>query len=182
MSSQKRNAKLNQLLLDLNSTDPKIISKSIRAMEKHGNASVIRPICELLLKELSDKNRKEAIELLSSLKDSSICVELMDVINDKKFQSIRQTLLTTVWNTKVDFSGYIDDFVLIATEGLFLETMDCLTIIENLEGPFMEEDLLECQLHLKNYLESEAPKDMQKSELLSEIAILVKKFNMELMD
>ena len=106
----------------------------------------------------------------------------MDVINDVKFYSIRQTLLTTIRNTKVDFSGYIDDFVLIATEGSFLETMDCLTIIENLEGPFMEEDILECQLHLKNFLESESPKDMQKSELLSEIAILIKKFNTELMD
>jgi hypothetical protein len=182
MASQKKNIKLNQLLTDLKSSDEKVISKSIKALEKHGNSSVIRPVCELLLTDLSDKNRQQTIEFLSSLKDSSTCVELMDVINDEKFSSVRQVLLTTIWNTKVDFSGYIDDFVLIATKGSFLETLDCLTIIENLEGPFMEEDLLECQLHLKNYLEDDSPKDMQKAELLSEIAIFIKKFNEELMD
>ena len=84
--------------------------------------------------------------------------------------------------TKVDFSDYIDDFVLIATNGNFMEALDCLTIIENLEGPFMEENILECQLHLKAYLEKDHPKDDQKAHVLSEIAIKIKEFNEQLID
>ena len=106
----------------------------------------------------------------------------MDIIEDKHYLPIRQTVLSTIWNTKVDFSDYIDDFVLIATTGTFLETLDCLTIIENLEGPFMEENILECQLHLKNYIESNPPRDEQKAELLSEIAIAIKDFNENLQE
>jgi hypothetical protein len=132
--------------------------------------------------ELSPDNRSEILELLCSLKDSSVCVEIMEVICDPNYLPIRQEILTTIWNTKVDFSDYIDDFVEIATKGTLIETLDCLTIIENLEGPFMEENILECQLHLKNYLEDTQEKDPKKSEFLSEIALIIKDINQNLMD
>jgi len=107
---------------------------------------------------------------------------MIEVLNEEKYLPIRQEILSTIWNTKVDFSNYIDEFVEIAVNGSFMETLDCLTIIENLEGPFMEEDILECQLHLKNYMESKAPKDEQKSQLLSEIALAIKDINENLID
>ena len=57
-----------------------------------------------------------------------------------------------------------------------------ITIIENLEGPFLEEDILESQLHLKNFLESKEEKDAQKAYILSEIALKIKEINQSLMD
>lgn len=182
MAEKKQADKLKKILSDLNSIDTKQVSKAIKSLEAHGNASVILPLAEVLLKGVSEKNQNEIIELLSSLKDSSVCVEIMGVLEDKKFLPIRQLVLSTVWNTKVDFSDYIDEFVLIAVEGNFMETLDCLTIIENLEGPFMEENILESQLHLKNYIESPGAKDEQKAELLSEIAIVLKDINQNLQD
>jgi len=106
----------------------------------------------------------------------------MDVIDDESMLEVRPLVLMSIWNMKVDFSDYIDDFVLIATQGTLMEAVDCLTIIENLEGPFMEENILESQLHLKNYMESGNTSDAQKAEIMSEIAVLIKKINMELMD
>lgn len=182
MADKKQAQKLNKILEDLQSGEVKKISKGIKALEAHGNASVIRPLVDLLLAGVAEKNEKEIIELLSSLKDTSITAEVMDVIEDPAYLPIRQTILSTIWNTKVDFSDYVDEFVLIATKGNFMEALDCLTIIENLEGPFMEENILECQLHLKNYLESQAPKDEQKAHILSEIALKIKEFNQMLMD
>lgn len=183
MTAKAIDKKLKAIMEMLNSSDQKKIAKSLKELEVHGDSSVIKPLAEKLKSgELSDKNRAAIIELLCSLKDSSVSVEIMDVVQDEDFASIRQELLTAIWNTKVDFSSYIDDFVEIAVKGTFMEALDCLTIIENLEGPFMEEDILECQLHLKNYLESDAPKDPQKSHILSEIAILIKDINENLMD
>ena len=154
----------------------------MKSLEAHGNSSVIKPLAKRLLMGVSEKNEGEIIELLSSLKDTSSVVEVMDVLGDEEFLPIRQKILTTVWNTKVDFSDYIDEFVEIAVDGDFMEALDCLTIIENLEGPFMEENILECQLHLKRYLEDTAPKDQQKAHILSEIALKVKDINESLMD
>ncbi len=182
MANKQAQQKLNALLADLNSGDSKKISKAVKSLEVHGNPTVIKPLAALLMKGVNETNEKEILEFLSSLKDSTVVVEMMDVLGDPELRSIRQKLLTTVWNTKVDFSDYIDEFVEMAVEGDFMEALDCLTIIENLEGPFMEENILECQLHLKNYLESDEKKDEQKSHILSEIALKIKEINRSLMD
>ncbi|MCH2223971.1 MAG: hypothetical protein MK066_04315 [Crocinitomicaceae bacterium] len=182
MAEKKQTQKLTKILEDLNSDDVKKVSKGIKALEAHGNASMIKPLADLLLKGVSEKNEGEIIELLSCLKDTTVVVEVMDVLEEEKYLPIRQIILSTIWNTKVDFSNYIDTFVEIAVKGNFMESLDCLTIIENLEGPFMEEDILESQLHLKTYMESTETKDEQKAHILSEIALKLKEINMSLMD
>lgn len=181
MAVKKQSQKLQSILIDLHSGDEKKASKAIKSLEAHGNATVIKDLAECLLNTSSEVNKSEIMELLSSLKDSTIAVEMIEVISDEYFLKVRQPLLSAVWNMKVDFSNYIDDFVQIAVEGDFLEALDCLTIIENLDGPFLEEDILECQLHLKKYLES-GERDDQKTHILSEIAIKLKEFDQSLME
>ncbi len=181
MASKQEQQKLAKILEDLHSSDGKKVVKAIKSLESNGNSSVILPLAELLL-EGKHTHEAEIIELLCSLKDTSVTAEVMEIIEDERFLPIRQLMLSVVWNTKVDFSDYIDEFVLIATEGDFMEALDCLTIIENLEGPFMEENILESQLHLKNYMESNPPQDDQKAHILSEIALKLKDINVELMD
>lgn len=180
MTETKKQQKINTILSKLNSGDTKIVSKAIKSFESNGDSSVIRPLAERLLSDISEINTKEILELFSSLKDSDARSEIMQIIDEKQFISIRQLMLSTIWNTKIDFSGYVDEFVDIAINGSFLEAIDCLTIIENLEGPFMEEDLLECESHLKNYMTSNPEKDDQRAFILSEIAINLKKFNNDL--
>lgn len=182
MAQVKVSQKLQSILNDLHSKDEKKVSKAIKSLESHGNAHAIKSLAEALMNSDSQKNKTEIIELLSSLKDTSTVVEMIEVITDSAFLPIRQQLLTTIWNMKVDFSNYVDDFVEIAVKGDFMEALDCLTIIENLEGPFMEENILESQLHLKSYLEQPGAKDTQKAEILSEIAIKIREFNEDLQD
>jgi len=182
MAEKKKVNKLKQIMLDLSTDDPKKITKSIKALETHGNASVIKPLAEKLKSGVTEKNQKEILELFCTLMDTSVTAEMMDVIEDDRYASIRQLMLSTVWNMRVDFSDYIDEFVQIAVRGDFMETLDCLTIIENMEGPFMEENILEAQLHLKNYIEQPGEKDEKKAQLLSEIALLLKDINRNLQD
>jgi hypothetical protein len=182
MADKKKENKINVILQDLHSDDSKKVSKAIKSLEAHGDVSFIKPLAQRLLDGVSEQNKSEIVELLSSLKDTSVTADMMDIIDDEKFLPIRQTILSTIWNTKVDFSDYIDDFVEIAVKGDFMESLDCLTIIENLEGPFMEENILEAQLHLKGYMEDSAPKDEKKAQMLSEIAIVLKDINENLQD
>ncbi len=182
MTKKEQDKKLDQILVDLRASDDKLVAHALKSLEAHGNAKAIKPLAKRLMEPLSDKNRADLIELICSLKDSSARVELMDVIGDDFFLPIRNEMLTAVWNMKVDFSDYVAEFVEIAVKGDFMEALECLTIIENLEGPFIEEDILESQLHLKNYLESTEPKDAQKAHLISEIAIRIKDINQQLMD
>ena len=74
MAALKITQKLQTILTDLQSTDETKVSKAIKSLESNGNAHVIKPLADLLSKTESDKVKSEILELLSSLKDTTIVV------------------------------------------------------------------------------------------------------------
>ena len=169
--------KIATLIADLKSGNAKKISTALKTLEASGNIQILEPLAEVLMDKNLVDSHKEIMEFLSSMKDSSAIDEMMRLLGEARFISIRQMLLTTIWNSPLDYSYYLPDFVDIAVEGSFMEAMDCLTIIENMEGPFEERHALESQLFLRDYIESKEPKDPQKQHIMSEIALFIKDLN-----
>lgn len=179
---QKTNqVKVKQIIELLSSKDEKQIKKGLSALKTSGDATVIEPLSELLLID-KDKSihQKEILEIFSSLKDSSAADRMIEVIRNDHFLPIRQLLLSSIWNTTLDYSSYVADFVLIACEGDFLEALDCLTILENMPRNFEERHILEAQWHLKEYLEDSSVKDERKAHIISDIAIFIKDADREI--
>jgi hypothetical protein len=167
--------KVKQIIEFLNSYDEKQVKKALSGLKTEGDATVIVPLAELLLKDLETKKfHKDILEIFSSLKDTSTVETMIEVIREERFLPVRQLLLSTIWNTGLDYTNYLSDFVLIACEGDLLEALDCLTILENLPGEIEERHILEAQWHLKEYLEDTAPKDEKKAHIISEIALFLK--------
>ena len=54
-----------------------------------------------------------------------------------------------------------------------MTALECLTILENLEGPFEETQLLEAKLMLTETYIPTQEKDGQKKQLMSDIAVFV---------
>ncbi len=181
-TTKKQTLVIKQLLEDIQSGNASKISAAIKMLQVNGDIRVLRPIAEVLLTKIPQSSRQEILNFYGDLKVSDAAEEMMEIIADNHFQSIRQELLTTIWNSKVDYSDFIADFVEIACDGSFMESLECLTIIENMDGPFLEQHILESQLHLKDYIEDDAPKDPQKAHILSEIAQLIKDFDLEIDD
>lgn len=168
---------IKQIISGLESNSEKEISKSLAALKTAGNSKVLVPLANLLLTTTNDpKVSSEILEVFSSLKDSSAVDEVMAIVKNDKYTSIRQQILATIWNTQLDYSYHIADFVEIACEGDLLEALDCLTIMEGLTGPYEERHVLECQLLLKEFVEDNTPKDERKMQMISEIAMLIKDF------
>lgn len=168
--------KIKKLVEDLNSGNSTKISAAISALQVNGDRSVLKPLAEVLKLELEPKNKQEIVEFFSTLNDSSAVDAMIELIKDEQFVQIRPLLLSTLWNSKLDYSYYLPEFVEIACEGDFMEALECLTIIENMESAFEERHVLEAQLHLKDYMENPAPKDPKKAQIISEIALLLKDF------
>lgn len=177
VSTKGKQGKIKLLVNELISGDENKAIAALKALEANGDPSVL-PILAVLLKgELPAKLRQEILEFMNGLKDTSAIPVFMELLRDEDNLAIRQELLTVVWSTKLDFSPYLSDFVAFATEGDFMEALECITVIENLEGPFSEQQILESQLFLKEYLEDDAPKDPQKAHIMSEIAVIIKEIN-----
>lgn len=167
--------KIKQINDYLASNDEKQIKQALSGLKADGDSTVIIPLADLLLKNKENgKYQKEILEIFSSLKDTSTVETMIEVIRNENYLPVRQLLLSTIWNTALDYTNYLSDFVLIACEGNFMEALDCLTIIENMTGEIEERHILESQWHLKEYLEDTAPKEERKAQILSEIALFIK--------
>ena len=175
--NKRKEAKINSLVADLLSGNETKSSAAIKALQSNGDPSVLAHLADILKKDISEKLRNEIISLLNDLRDTDAITPMMEVLRNEEDAEVRKILLSTVWSSKLDYSKYLPDFVAMAIEGDFMEALECLTIIENLEGPFEEQLILESQLHLRDYVQDDAPKDPQKSHIMSEIALILKDFD-----
>ena len=176
---KQHSLKIKQLLADLNSGNASKISGALKSLKVNGDISIIRPLIDLLKTDLSHQTETEILTFLGDVNVSKATSEIISILKDYQYVDQRQQVLSTIWNSKLDYSEFIAEFVEIACEGNFMEALECLTILENLEGPFEEHHILESQLHLKDYLEDTNPKDPQKLQIMGEIALLIKAFDLD---
>lgn len=173
--TQKKQDKIDTLLKELTSNTITKVQTALDALELIGNETVIYPILRLLTptEEHNEKNQL-LVEFLCTIKDTNSKDTFINALDEQEFMPIRSKILSVIWNSPLDFSEYLDYFVRIAVEGTFMESVECLTILENLEGPFEEEQLMEAQVILSSMKDKSF--DHQKSTMISEIALLVKSF------
>jgi hypothetical protein len=168
------NKKIQQLLSEVTSGDPAKAIKAIRALESQGNNSALAPLLSFW-KTVEDLEVDRSLaDFFASLKDTDSRHEIMEVLLNEETESFRIKILTSIWNSKVDYSDYLAQFVHLAAEGDFMETLECLTVLENLDGPYEEEQFFEAQIALKNYLDNRKNINDQKAQLMSEIALIIK--------
>ncbi len=176
MGKNQQKLQLAEALKDLQSGNTVKISAALKKIEHIGDASVLPQLVDLL-RTADQSTAKQVLDLLADIQDQNACEILISLIQNEKDDAVRQRVLSTIWNSKLDYSDYLAEFVSLATEGDLLQALDCLTIIENLSGPFEEHQLLESQLYLKEYLESTAPKEERKNAIISDIAYFIKEQN-----
>nr|WP_294859030.1 hypothetical protein [uncultured Fluviicola sp.] len=169
--------KIGQLLSDLQSKDELKIAGAIKAFAVHGHASVIEPIIEVWRSGLSDENEVLVMDLFQSLKDTPSIEPLMEAFKNPLNVHLRRKLVTAFWNSKLDFSDYLADFVLFGIEGNFLDALEAITLIENFETVAPESAILESQLLLTEYFGQTEQRDDQKDALLTDLALLLKDFS-----
>jgi hypothetical protein len=169
--------KIGQLLSDLQSKDELKIAGAIKAFAVHGHASIIEPIMEVWRSGLSKENEALVMDLFQSLKDTPSIEPLIAAFKNPENTPLRRKLITTFWNSKLDFSDYLADFVLFGIEGEFLDALEAITLIENFETIAPESAILESQLLLTEYFGQLEHRDDQKDAILTDLALLLKDFS-----
>jgi hypothetical protein len=171
--SKQEQDKLTKLILEVESKDDARILSALKSLSTHGHAAVIEPLIKLWNQGVSDEVEKQIVVLLHGLKDSSTIEPLMEAFRNPSNEALKRKLVVSFWNSKLDFSPYLADFVMFAIDGDFLDALESLTLIENLETIPTESTILESQLLLSEYFNQERQKDEQKDNLLAEIAVVV---------
>ncbi|MGJ8661685.1 MAG: hypothetical protein ACSHXL_06585, partial [Bacteroidota bacterium] len=94
--------KVQQLIKDLSAKEESKVLKTFALLEADGNEHVLRPVVELYISNRSETVNGKAIEFLSNLSDSAATPEMVEIIRDEKYLSVRQDLLNTMWQSKLD--------------------------------------------------------------------------------
>lgn len=178
-SVKKKKSKNAAAIADLKSANAEKITAAIKSFHTTGDAEIVIPIIELWGNNPSVDIEKQIKELIQSLKDSSTVEPLMEAYRNPQFNGLKRKMTTAFWNSKLDFSSYVSDFVLFAIEGDFQDAFEALTLIEQFETGLSESSIMESQLLLKEYFGTEQKRDEQKDLLLADLAHFLKKSDEE---
>ncbi|WP_070137551.1 hypothetical protein [Crocinitomix algicola] len=169
--------KIKELLNDLTSSQVEYQVKAVKGLKQHGNESVIVPLLDALLVSDSDELNAEIIDLLNTTKSTKVPNEVAKALMDNKYFPLRHTLLTTIWNSGLDYKPYLREIVTVGTEGEMMEALECITIIENLEGELTEDQLFEPLLVLTEYIGKNRKVTGPKMDMIKEITVLLQEMN-----
>ena len=176
-SESIQSKKIKSLLFDLLETNIKKQVSAIKSLKVHGNESVIRPIVEVLVSTEDELLRSEIIDLLNTIKSTKVPSQIAKCLTDESLKSVHKILLASVWNSGLNYTSYLKEIVQATVHGDMMSAIECITIIENIEDEFSEEDIFEPLLILKEYLNSNKDIDGTKKELLLEITTTLQKIN-----
>lgn len=165
--------KVQVLIQDIEQGNEEQIGNALKSLQVHGDISIIKPLIIRWSQGVSEKTEQQILSFIGDIKISDSAAQIVEFLEDNSFKNIRQKLLTTVWNSKVDYSDFLSNFVGIAVHGDFMEALECLTIIENMEGPFQEFQFLDAQVELSDFTEMKNVTE-QKKQIMSEIAFIIK--------
>jgi len=152
MMATKTNKKIEEIRTNLFSSDEKIVLKALENVKKKGDYTFIEPLFLLTQNQDNISIKNEATSILQSLKISDAENELFRLMKEEDYYDQRGLFLSYLWN-----SGFFPtDRILTLTnyllEGDFLTALEALTVIENMESPFDDEQLIEALGLTKTYL------------------------------
>lgn len=170
MSNKKE--KLHLLLLsDIESSDDQRVLDGLNKIKAEGTVKLLPHLFKLWFNS-SEEVEQGVTDVLYSLKDQNAIPIIFDTLKETKDAQNRQKLTSIFWNAGFEPKEYLSVLVKNATEGEFMETFECLTVIENMEPPFPEDQLMDSLVILKDYFSLKPTGE--KVDLVRSIATIIK--------
>jgi len=176
----EKDKKVKGLLLDLQGVDQDKQLKAVKALKIHGTDAAIEPLLLVLVETDNDEVRKEIIDLINTTKSSTAPEIIADAMVDDRFTAIRHDLLISVWSSGLDYRPHLSKIITAAIEGEMMEALECVTIVENMDAGFTEDQLFDPILVLKEYLVANRNEKTPKMDMLREVLVLLQQHNNQL--
>lgn len=110
----------------------------INELKDKGNAQLFSSLTDEYMS--FDKNVKQSIyTLFCDIKDQSIAEIFVNKIKNSTDHELQEILLSAAWNSRLDFTNYLETFIDIVTECEFQLAFEAFTVIENVEAKVSEE-------------------------------------------
>jgi hypothetical protein len=132
----------DEIRRDLFSDDDAVVRRAIERCREEGSASVVDALIAFYASGADSALRNEVAAMLGSLKVSGVEGFFEAALKNKAMSHIHRDLITFMWNSDINPSGSLMEISSIAVNGDYATRLECLTLIENSEAIFPEENLL----------------------------------------
>lgn len=168
-AKSKKQQKFEKLFQELLAPEEAQFAKALETLATVGDNSTIAPVAKIMFAEKDRVRRSKLADFFANISQTIARQEIIQVIQNEENEFNQAALLHTIWNSRLDYSEFLPEFVDLAIDGSFEVTIECHTIIENMDGPFEEAQVLECQLLLGAY--KDVPnRSQEKDFLIADIA------------
>jgi hypothetical protein len=130
MSDNKR---INLLIEKLYSKNTSEAIFALNQIRNSGNPNILPQLLEFLYCGANNEVRKGIIEILNDLKIQAATSEIINAIKNSKSQDIQKILLTSIWQSGLDYSAHLEIFVDLFISGNFEIAFEAFTIIDNMD-------------------------------------------------
>ena len=149
MSTQQK--LINQIKKDFLSADHSIVIKALSKTRAKGNEQLILPLIELYKSTQIEGIKKEIKSIFSELKKKNILDTLLPEL-EYGSNEVKELILFSIWSSGMDMTDHIPLLIETCISGNFMVILEGLTVLENLEGPFNEDDLFQASTLLQEAL------------------------------
>jgi HEAT repeat protein len=164
---------IDQIKIDLLSEDEGIIKKALVKTRDKGNELLIDTLIKLYTSSKNEMIKEEVKSIFSEIKNKNSIDYLLPYLENES-NEIKELALYALWSSGLDMTDHIPKVVGAACSGNFMVILEALTVLENLEGPFPEEDLLESNTLLQEQLHES--NDSSSKDLLKSMYEVIQQF------
>ena len=165
---------INQIKADLASNNSSIVSKALVKTKAKGNEELIAPLVELYKTTKDIKLKQEVKNIFSELKNKD-CVDFLLPHLMEENNEVKELVLFSMWSSGIDMTDYIVELIEYSCDGEFMVILEALTVLENLDGPFNDEDLFQGSTIIQEKIYES--KDDKKKELLQSMSNVIQGFS-----
>ncbi|HLU83901.1 MAG TPA: HEAT repeat domain-containing protein [Vicingaceae bacterium] len=177
MAVKRNDNKFNNIVKDLQTKDVNKVLTAIKQLRKSGKPEAIPPLLEVYLSKPEEEIKQAITELLFDLKADNTTVAIINAIENEKYSSIQPFLISVLWQSSLDASPHIAFLVQQAIDGSYLSCLEVLTVIENFDATFNEDEINDLVYDLEEAIEYE--EDEEKQKLLISLRMVLQQLNIE---
>jgi hypothetical protein len=137
-----------EILSDLFSGDDKKLNNAISNIQEHPSLAFIQPLLALYFETSNDTVREQLHDMLGSIKVKGFEDELMLALRKPEWVSHRGQILAFMWNAGGNPILHVKEIIELSLAGGMETLLECYSVLETMEGPLTEEQLIESQTFL----------------------------------
>jgi hypothetical protein len=162
---------VKRLIKNLNSNDHNLVLETIQNLRYNGKVYYIPVVIELLRNTNIDEIKNSIACFLNDLKYQRAVNELVNAIQNKRYEKERETIISACWQSGLDFSRHIKTFVKLCFTENYQVAIEAFSVIENSISRCTKKEITEYISLVKSHIDEA---DREKKLLLVEMINMMK--------